>query len=119
MVIARARPAITKAGCLFMLLILSAVMYVGVTVGEVYMRYLKYKDAMAQEIRFRGELADESIKARLRVVADSLGLPPEAGKVTLTRDRRILTITSSYDETIALPGFTREIHFQPRAAGVY
>ena len=113
------RAGITKLGCLFIVLVLAAVGYFTINVGGVYMRYLKFKDAMAQEIRFRGELSDESIRERLRHVADSLGLPEEAGRLTLTRERRVLTITSRYQETIDLPGFRREIQFEPRAAGVY
>jgi hypothetical protein len=113
------RGGITKLGCLIIVLILGAGGYFAVNVGEVYMRYMRYKDAMAQEVRFRGELSDESIKERLRQVADSLGLPEEAGRLTLTRERRVLTITSRYSETIELPGFRREIQFAPRAAGVY
>lgn len=115
----RARAGITKLGCLVSLLIVAAIVYFGLNVGEVYFRYLKYKDAMAQEVRFRGDLSDESIKGRLRNVADSLGLPPEAGNVRLTRERRVLTIEASYYEIIELPGYQREIRFQPRAAGVY
>lgn len=115
----RPRTGVTKLGCLFTLLILTAIVYFGLNAGEVYVRYLKYKDAMSQEIRFRGDLSDESIKGRLRAVADSLGLPPEAGRVTVTRERRIVTIQAEYVEEIELPGYRREIVFRPRAAGVY
>jgi hypothetical protein len=93
--------------------------YVGLKAGDVYFRYLKFKDAMSQEVRFRGDLSDESIKARLRTVADSLGLPAEAGQITLTRDKRVLHIRARYSEVIELPGFRREIVFEPRADGVF
>ena len=73
-----ARRGISKLGCLFSLLLVTAVVYFGLNVGEVYFRYLKFKDAMSQEVRFRGDLSDESIVSRLRSVADSLGLPEEA-----------------------------------------
>jgi hypothetical protein len=117
--VVRPRAGITKAGCLFIALIIGAVGYVGITFGQVYFRYMKFKDAMGQEVRFRGDLADESIKARLQSVADSLGLPEEAGELTLKRERRVLTIESRYTEIVAFPGFRREIQFAPRAAGVY
>lgn len=113
------RTGITKFGCLVSLLLIVTVVYFGLNAGEVYFRYLKFKDAMGQEVRFRGDLSDESIKARLRSVADSLGLPEQAGNITVTRDKRVLRLQSSYYETIELPGFHRDILFEPRAAGVY
>jgi hypothetical protein len=113
------RRGISKLGCLFVLLLITAIVYFGLNAGEVYFRYLKFKDAMAQEVRFRGDLADESILARLRNVADSLGLPEEAGDITLTRNNRVLHLRSRYYEIIELPGFRREILFEPRADGVY
>ena len=98
---------------------MTAVVYFGLNVGEVYFRYMKFKDAMGQEVRFRGDLSDESIKARLRTIADSLGLPDEAGNITLTRENRVLHLKSRYYEIIELPGFHKEILFEPRADGVY
>ena len=115
----RARKGISKLGCLFVLLLMTAVVYFGLNVGEVYFRYMKFKDAMGQEVRFRGDLSDESIKARLRAIADSLGLPEEAGNITLTRENRVLHLKSRYYELIELPGFHKEILFEPRADGVY
>ena len=114
-----ARRGISKLGCFFSLLLITAVVYFGLNVGEVYFRYLKFKDAMSQEVRFRGDLSDESIVSRLRNVADSLGLPEEAGNITLTRENRVLHVRSRYSELIELPGFHREITFEPRADGVY
>lgn len=113
------RRGISKLGCLFSLLLIAAIVYFGLQAAEPYFRYMKFKDAMAQEVRFRGDLSDESIVARLRNVADSLGLPPEAGNIVLTRDKRVLHLKSSYYEIIELPGFHREMLFQPRADGVY
>lgn len=113
------RRGATKAGCLLFLLIFSAIMYFGVNAGEIYYRYVQYKDAMSQEIRFRSHLPTERIKANLRAVADSLGLPEDAGIVTVTRDRGRMTIEAHYEEYLELPGYTREIHFEPRAVGNY
>jgi hypothetical protein len=110
---------ISKLGCLLSLLVIVTVVYFGLSAGEVYFRYLKFKDAMAQEVRFRGDLSDESIKARLRSVADSLGLPEEAGNITVTRDKRVVHLRSRYYDVIELPGFHREILFEPRADGVF
>ena len=108
-----------KIGCLLTLLIVAAVLYFGVNAFEKYYAYLQFKDAMAQEIRFRSFLPDERIKANLRAIADSLGLPEDAGIVTVTRNRGLMTIESHYEELIELPGYTKEVHFEPKAAGTY
>lgn len=108
-----------KLGCLVFLLLVVAVMYFGVNIGEVYYRYYQYKEAMDQEIRFRSELADATLKRNLAAIADSLGLPEDAGIVTITRDAGRITIESHYDETVDLPGFKHEFHLEPRAAGTY
>jgi len=113
------RRGAAKLGCLVSLLLLSAVAYFGVNVGEVYYRYYKYKDAMNQEIRFRSDLADVTLKKNLRAIADSLGLPEDAGLVTITRDRGQITIESYYEETVDMPGFKRDFHFEPRVVGTY
>ena len=113
------RRGVGRLGCLFTLLIVAAVLYFGVNVFEKYYAYLQFKDAMSQEIRFRSFLPDERIKANLQVAADSLGLPEEAGIVTITRDRGLMTITAEYAELIELPGYTREVIFEPRASGTY
>jgi hypothetical protein len=117
--VVRARRGISKLGCLFTVLLLVAAGYFGLRAAESYFRYLKFKDAMSQEVRFRGELSDESIKQRLRSVADSLGLPPEAGNVKVTRNLRVVTVESEYDETIELPGYRREVRYSPRVSSTF
>jgi len=109
----------TKLGCLVYLLIVSAVLYFGVHAGEVYFRYLEYKDAMQQEVRFRSYLPNERIISNLMAVADSLGLPPDAGVVTVTRKDGRVTVEAHYEETIVLPGMRKEVHFEPKATGGY
>lgn len=113
------RHGATKLGCLVFLLLFSGVMYFGVNAGETYYRYLQYKDAMQQEVRFRSFLPNDKIKANLRAAADSLGLPEDAGLVTITRAGGQITIESHYEEIIDLPGFKKEVHFEPRAVGNY
>lgn len=108
-----------KIGCLLSLLLVSAVLYFGVNAFEKYYLYLQYKDAMSQEIRFRSFLPNEKIKENLRAVADSLGLPEDAGVITITRDKGTMTIEAHYEELIELPGYKKEVHFEPRAAGTY
>ena len=99
------------------LLIISAVIYFGAGATEIYWRYLSYKDAMETEAMYRNKDPDARIIARLRYVADSLGLPEDAGRITIRRRGNQITIESHYEEYIDLPGYSREWHFEPRAIG--
>ena len=113
------RAGMTKLGCLVSMLLVVAVVYFAVPIGETYFRYLKYKDAMRQELRFRSNLPNERIKRNLQTVADSLGLPEEAAEVTITRRGGEITLEADYEEIIHLPGYQRAIRFQPRATDSY
>jgi hypothetical protein len=113
------RRGATKFGCLVWLLLVSAVLYFGVHAFEVYYTYLQFKDAMQQEVRFRSYLPNDKIKANLRAIADSLGLPEDAGVVTVSREGGRITVESHYEAFIDLPGYRKEIHFEPRAVGGY
>jgi hypothetical protein len=113
------RAGATKLGCLLYLLVVAAILYFGIPAGETYFRYLEYKDAMKQELRFRSNLSNEKIRAHLQLVADSLGLPEEAGDVTVTRKGDVVTVEADYDESIQLPGYKKVVRFQPRASDTY
>ena len=115
----RAPAGVTKVGCLVALLAFGAVFYFGLPAGQAYWRFMQYRNAMRDEIRFRSDQSDASLRSRLRSVADSLGLPEEAGVVTIERERRVLTIEASYEETWKLPGYEKRIRFEPRATGSY
>ncbi len=106
-------------GCLVTLLIVAAIAYFGVDVGEVYFRFYQFQDAMRQEVRFAAHNSDRQIIRRLRAQADSLGLPQAAGAVILQRDGRQIEIESEYYEHIELPGMVREVRFNPNAKGIF
>lgn len=111
----RARPGRSSLGCLVLLLILTAVGYFAVNVGEAYWRFYQFQDAMKQEARFAARRTDESIVQRLRGRADSLGLPEQAARhVRVRRTQRTIRIGSEYYETIELPLAVREMRFSPR-----
>lgn len=114
-----ARRGATKLGCLLQMLVLVAIGYFGMNVGEAYWRYYKYRDAMRAEVQFRAGLPIPQIKARLAAVADSLGLPEDAGIVVVRKEGRQIFIEAHYEETIQLPGFRRDLHFEPKAQGSY
>jgi hypothetical protein len=108
-------------GCLLVLLLLAAALYFGVNVGEAYWRYLRFKDAMEQEVRFAQLRTDPVIAGRLASAAASLGLPVAAHQIVVQRDpsARYISIAAQYAEQVELPGFVRTLHFAPRAEGKY
>jgi len=108
------RTGMSKLGCLVTLLLLVAVVYFADKVGQPYVRYLRYKDAMAQEARFAGRTTDEWIQQRLSEHADSLGLPEAAGNVRIRRTEKGVSISSEYYETVEFPLFVRALRFAPQ-----
>ena len=115
----RRRAGIAGAGCLIWLLVLVVVLYVGIPLGETYLRYAEYKDAMRQELRFRANLSNDKIRAHLGTMADSLGLPEEAADVVVTRNGNEVTVEAEYDEVVKVLGVRRSIHFKPSASDTY
>ena len=104
----------SRLGCLVGVLLVVAVLYFGFNIGEVYMRFYRLKDAMMQEARFAQTRDDNQIRLRLAAVADSLGLPDEAGRIIVNRDGSRIIIRTSYSEHVELPMFVREFHFEPQ-----
>jgi hypothetical protein len=108
-------------GCLVALLLLTAALYFGVNIGEVYWTHYRYRDAMQQEARFAQLRTDQAIERRLVSLADSLGLPESARQVQIHRDQdaRRIVISADYTRLVELPGFVRTFHFTPRAESTY
>ena len=111
----RAREGKVSLGCLFVLLILSATAYFAWNIGEVYLRFYQYQDAMKQEARCAARNSDAVIRSRLIAKADSLGLPEGARRVRIRRTRHTVYIWADYTETVELPLFVREFIFTPHA----
>lgn len=108
------RRGIGRLGCLVMLLIAAVVVHFGVGFAEAYWRYFRYRDAMAQSARFASDRSNDAIQRHLASVADSLGLPADARRVTVRRERGVVTIEARYTERVKLPGSEREVPFNPR-----
>lgn len=115
----RTRRGAAAGGCLVWLLLVVLALYVGIPIGETYLRYAEYKDAMRQELRFRSNLSNDKIRAHLALQADSLGLPEEAGDVAVNRKGNEVSVEAEYDEVIRIFGITRTIHFRPSAVDTY
>ena len=118
--VTRARRGRSSLGCLLVLLLLTAAGYFTVNLGEAYWRFYRYQDAMKQEARFAGRRTDEVIAQRLRVKADSIGLPEEAiRRLRVRRTPNRLRISSEYVETIEMPLVVRQLRFEPHAEGSF
>jgi hypothetical protein len=107
----------SSLGCLLILLIVAAALYVGVNIGEAYWRFYEFRDAMRQEVRFAKQIPDDRIKLHLAALADSLGLPQEASDITVDRTSANITVSAEYTERLEFPFFVRVIRFTPRARG--
>ena len=112
-----ARPARSTLGCLFLVLVLGAVGYAGAAFAQPYLRFYRFRDAMRQEARFSRTRSDADIQRRLLAVADSIGLPHEAGQVTVQRRAGAILISSEYDERVDLPLVGRDIHLSAAVEG--
>ncbi len=108
------RPGASRLGCLFGALLLVTVAYFGVNVGQVYLRYYRFRDAMEQEARFSHTHDDAAIRLRLTALADSMGLPETASRILIRRSANSVIITTDYTERVEMPLLVREIHFAPR-----
>ena len=106
-------------GCLVMLMLVAAVLYFGVGIGEHYFRFYQYQDSMRQEVKFSAHNSDALILRHLRERADSLGLPEAAGEVTLQREGRHIEMESEYYVHIELPLYVKEVRFNPHAEGIF
>lgn len=111
------RRGASSLGCLFTLLIVSAVIYFGINVGEIYWRYYEFQDDMKQEVRFAQASTNDRILARLRAKADSLDLPDDARDIAIRRTQKAISIEAEYYERIELPMFARDVLFRPHAEG--
>lgn len=107
------RGGASKLGCLVTLLIGAAVAYFGANVAEVYVRFYRFRDAMAQEARFARQNSDDDIRKHLRALADSLDLPEDASQVRVRRSANRITISAEYHETVEFPMFVRTLRFAP------
>ena len=106
-------------GCLFIILFLAAIGYVGAKFGEPYYHFYQYQDAMAAQAKFAAHTTDEQIRERLAQLADSLDLPSEAGLITVDRTIHHITIAADYVVTVELPLQVRHLNFSPRAESDY
>jgi hypothetical protein len=114
--LARRRGASTT-GCLLSLLVLVAVLYYGVNIGEVYFRYYRLKDEMGSQARVAAALDNGTIQRRIVSAIQDIGLPDDAAsnlQITRVASPRQITIESEYAESVHLPLFDHTFRFHPK-----
>lgn len=119
MVKARGPRGASTTGCLVSLLILVAVLYYGVNIGEVYFRYYRLLDEMKTQARLAAALDNGTIQRRIQAAIQDIGVPEEAGvELTITRrpSPREITIETTYRESVHLPLFDHTFRFHPKAS---
>ena len=114
----RPRRGTGTIGCLASLALTAALIFLAVQFGKPWFRYQQFRDVMKSSARYAISLPDSVIRARLLAVADSLGLPKEAKRVRIDRQRSpaSITISSDYVEKVMVPLYGPvTIRFKPRA----
>lgn len=107
-------------GCLFTVVLIGLGVYVGITLGRPWFRYEQFRDEMTSAARFSSTLSDAQILTRLRAVADTLGLPPEAKRLVVKRldPSGSVVISVKYTERVTLPLYGEKIYkFSPKIVG--
>lgn len=114
--LARRRGASTT-GCLLSLLVLVAVLYYGVNIGELYFRYYRLVDEMGSQARVAAALDNGTIQRRIVAAIQDIGLPDDATsnlQITRVASPRQITIESEYAESVHLPLFDHTFRFHPK-----
>jgi hypothetical protein len=111
------RNGASRTGCLISALVVVAVLYYGLEVGGVYLRYWQMLDEMRSVARLASNLDDASIQRRLNARADALKLPAQAHRFTIRRTSqpRRIQISTSWTEPVALLFATYTLHLTPVA----
>lgn len=112
------RRGASTTGCLVSLVILLALLYYGVNIGELYLRYYRLLDAMDTQARVAAALDNGTIHRRIQDAIDDIGLPQAAHDnltITRTASPREITIETQYSESVHLPLFDHTFRFHPKA----
>jgi hypothetical protein len=114
----RNRRGASTMGCLLSLLVLVAVLYYGVNIGEVYFRYYRLLDEMQGQARVASALDNGMIQRRIASAIQEIGLPDDASsnlQITRSASPRQIAIETDYSETVHLPLFEHTFHLHPKA----
>jgi hypothetical protein len=97
--------------------IIAGVAYYGIGAIRGYVKFYQMRDEMRVQARFAGNQTDVDIRRKLRAKATELGLPPDAQRITIRRQGRprMVIITASWPDTIAVPFYGIPITYRPEA----
>ncbi len=104
-------------GCLVSLLVFVAVLYYGINVGEVFLRYYQLLDEMKSNARLAPNLPDDVIQRRLQAKVEDLFGNDQHMKFRINRGgpTRTITIQTQYRDSVDLPFFKRTFELKPSA----
>lgn len=102
---------------LLTLAVFAAVIYYGLDAVGGYLKYYQMRDEMRVQARFAGHQTDAEIRRKLRAKATELGLPSDAQRIVVRRQGRprMVTITTSWPDTIAVPFYEIRFTYRPEA----
>lgn len=105
MVNLRTRRGGSALGCLFTVVLLGTAAYVALLFARPWFANQQFRDDFQMAARFASTTSDSAIRVRLVARADSLGLPPEAKRITIRRfaSEGIVRIATRYDVPIQVP----------------
>ena len=109
------RRGASTVGCLTSVLVLVAIVYYGINLGEVWWRYYTLKDRMNTAARFALTQTVDQINRQLQNEVTEIGLPSEARKFVIKKTEAppSITISTQYKERVELPFLHRDITFKP------
>ena len=104
-----------RTGCLLTLLVVVAVAYFGMPIAGIYVRYYRFKNEMQTQARFAPSINDDTIRRRLFLSIDELGIPDTAKRLRIRRTSRPreIQISTDWPETIVLPFYSWVITLRP------
>jgi hypothetical protein len=108
----------SRLGCLFTLLILATVVYYGVNVGAVYLRYYRLVDEMRTQAKVAPSIDDATIRRRVIRKIDALNIPAEARReldIRRSLRPREIRIHTTYRDTLELPFYKYLVTLTPEA----
>ena len=104
-----------KLGCLFMVLVVALLIYIGKDFGALYFRYYQLADEVKAQASFAPGLSDQAIRDRLVLKSDSLDIPigPREWQIQRTREPNEISISATYRDSVVvnLPGFRKVFFF--------
>jgi hypothetical protein len=102
-------------GCLVSLALVAIAIYFGIPIGRTFFQYYQMKDEMKVQANFAVNIDDDTIRRRLRAKAEELGLPIEAGRVSIRRRSRPreVVISTTWPDTLVFPLYRLPVTFKP------